>query len=92
MAEIGNNLFTGGGLVKPSEQRQIQIDQQAVGRTLRNLAAPVFDFFTKEAEPKETTIVDYEAEIQKYEMRSAITQRILNDADPNSRTRMNVVI
>lgn len=92
MAEMNTNLFKGGGLVSPSTQAQVTIDKDAVGRTLRNIAAPVFDFFTKEAEPQETTNVDYEREIQKYEMRAAITQKILNDSDPKARKRMDIVI
>jgi len=84
------NSFNKTNIVQPTEQ--IQIDKNAVGRTLRNIAAPVFDFFTKEAEPQENEILDYTAEIEKYEMRSAITQKILNDSDPKARTKMNIVI
>ena len=91
MAEMNTNLFKSGGLVKPSQQ-QITIDKDAVGRTLRNIAAPVFEFFTKEAEVTEVKDINYEQEIQKYEMRTAITQRILNDSDPKARKRFDTVI
>ena len=93
MAEMNTNLFRGGGLVKTSQQQsQIELGKNAVKRTWKIISAPVFDFFTKEAKPEEQEIVDYEAEIAKYEMRSAITQRILNDVDPKSRTHIDFVI
>ena len=37
-------------------------------------------------------LLSFDEEIQKYEMKSAVIQKILKDADPNSRTRMNIVI
>ena len=85
------DLIKGGNTIQPS-QPQIVIDKNVVGRTLRNIAAPVFDFFTKEVEPQDPSNIDFDNEIQKYEMRNATTQRILNDSDPNSRTRFNTVI
>ena len=87
MAEMNTNLSK----IQQS-QSQIIIDKNAIGKTLRNIAAPVFDFFTKEAEPQETANLDYDNEIQKYEMRTAITQKILNDSDPKARSRFNTVI
>ena len=91
MAEMNTSIYNNGILTKQSEPK-INIDKNSFARTLRHIAAPVFDFFTKEVEPQEIENVNYESEIQKYEMRSAITQRILNDSDPNSRTRFNTVI
>ncbi len=86
------NIFKNGGFVIPSDQRKVKIDQSIISRTIKNLATPVFDFFTKEEKKEEISFVNYEEEIQKYEMKSAVIQRILNDADPKSRTKMNIVI
>ncbi len=76
----------------PAEQPRVAIDGTAVGRTLKKLAAPVFDFFTKEDVQEENPFLNYEEEIQKVEMRTAITQNILNDSDPKARKKINIVI
>ena len=86
------NVFKNNGFVIPSDKRKVVIDETIIKRTLKHLTAPVFDFFTKEETPEENPFINYEEEIQKYEMKSAIIQRILNDSDPTSRTRMNIVI
>ena len=87
------NNFQKPSIVIPSDQRKVVIDGNAVGRTLKKMAAPVFEFFTKEETPTEANaIVDYSAEIEKIEMKKAVTQRILNDSDPTARKKMNIVI
>ncbi len=87
------NLFQNGGFVIPSDKRKVVIDETIIKRTIKHLAAPVFDFFTKEEETQEQNpFMNFDEEIQKYEMKSAVIQKILKDADPNSRTRMNIVI
>lgn len=87
------NVFKNGYTVRSHQQQaHVVIDKDAIQRTLENLTAPVFDFFSSSKSPEETAIVDYESAIKKYEMRSAVIQRILNDSDPKSRTTMNVVI
>ena len=86
------NVFQNGGFLIPSDKRKIVIDETIIKRTLKHLTSPVFDFFTKEEQQEENPFINYEEEIQKYEMKSAIIQKILNDSDPTSRTRMNIVI
>lgn len=77
-----------------TEQRKVVIDQDAITRTLKKIAAPVFDFFTKEEAPVQEVnpFVNYEEKIETYELRSAKIEKILKDADPNSRTHFNIVI
>ena len=81
------------GFKIPSEHTPIKIDENAVKRTLKSIAAPVFDFFTKTESPEEgKEILNYEQAINDAEMKSAVIQKILNDSDPNARRNLNIVI
>lgn len=86
--------FQNTGFKIPSDNtRIIKIDENVVKRTLKHIAAPVFDFFTKTEEPEETLQpVDYDKAIAETEMKAANIQKILNDSDPNARKTLNVVI
>jgi len=85
--------FQNTGFQIPSDNRIVKIEGNAVQRTLKRIAAPVFDFFTKTEEPAETIQPeDYEKAIAETEMKSAKIQKILNDSDPNARRSLNVVI
>ena len=77
------NVFKNGYTVRSHQQQaQVVIDKDAIQRTLQNIAAPVFDFFSSSNPTEEIAPIDYEAAIHKYKMRSAVIQRILNDSDP----------
>ena len=89
MADV--NIFKNGGFVFPSENSPVKINEKVVKKSLEHIAAPVFEFFTKGAE-KEPAVTDYDGAISSQEMKNAVVQKILNDADPASRSSFNIVI
>ena len=89
-----NTEYLKQGYTVPAETRTVKVDENAVKRTLKNIAAPVFDFFTKpaEEEPVEVAFKDYEKEIDNYNLKYAVTQKIMNDSDPTANKKINIVI
>ena len=80
-------------IIVPAEKRKVIVDENAVKKTLKNMAAPVFEFFTKVETPQdEVSFKDYEKEIDNYNMKYAVTQKILNDSDPYAKKRINIII
>ena len=72
------NLNTPGFQINTGSNNQnVKITPKNLAAALENIAAPVFDFFTKSNTEETEEILDISAAIEKEEMKIANTQRIL---------------
>ncbi len=64
-----------------------------IQHTIEKLCAPVFDFFKKGSEEKQTSELesyqDYEEMLLSEEKKMAMFKEIMDDADPTSRAQIN---
>ena len=72
------NFNTAGFQVNTGSQKQnVKMSPKNLASALENIAAQVFDFFTKSNNEETQEILDISAAIEKEEMKIANTQRIL---------------
>ena len=85
-------MINNTGSINISEQRQIAVDGNFIERAIKLITQPVFDFLQPSTEKDaDYSNIDIEAEIKKAEYNSAIMEKTLLDADPNSRSKFNIV-
>lgn len=76
MADMNFNT-TGFQVNTGSNNQGVKISPKNLASALENIAAPVFDFFTKSNDEETEEILDISSAIEKEEMKIANTQRIL---------------